>query len=58
MEIPGQISAEIDSQALVRRQQWLIEQGLMQRDGNDVLFRKDILGCSPATGSAAGRNPA
>ncbi len=30
-------------QALVRRQQWLIEQGLMQRDGNDVLFRKDIL---------------
>ena len=29
--------------ALVRRQQWLIEQGLMQRDGNDVLFRKDIL---------------
>ncbi|MGH6680867.1 MAG: DUF3363 domain-containing protein [Bradyrhizobium sp.] len=30
-------------QGLVRRQQWLIEQGLMQRDGNDVLFRKDIL---------------
>src|SRR5579883_2349288 len=30
-------------QALVRRQQWLIEQGLMQRDGKDVLFRKDIL---------------
>lgn len=30
-------------QALVRRQQWLIEQGLMQRDGNDVLYRKDIL---------------
>ncbi len=30
-------------QALVRRQQWLIEQGLMQRDGNDVLFRKDLL---------------
>lgn len=30
-------------QALVRRQQWLIEQGLMQRDGNDVVFRKDIL---------------
>lgn len=29
--------------ALVRRQQWLIEQGLMQRDGNDVLVRKDIL---------------
>jgi type IV secretory pathway VirD2 relaxase len=30
-------------QALVRRQQWLIEQGLMQREGKDVLFRKDIL---------------
>ena len=30
-------------QALVRRQQWLIEQGLMQRNGNDVVFRKDIL---------------
>src|SRR6185437_15532090 len=30
-------------QALVRRQQWLIKQGLMQRDGDDVLFRKDIL---------------
>ena len=30
-------------QALVRRQQWLIEQGLMQQDGNDVRFRKDIL---------------
>jgi type IV secretory pathway VirD2 relaxase len=30
-------------QALVRRQQWLIEQGLMQRDGSDVLFRKDLL---------------
>ena len=29
--------------ALVRRQQWLIEQGLMQREGNDVLFRKDML---------------
>jgi hypothetical protein len=29
-------------QALVRRQQWLIEQGRMQRDGNDVLFRKDL----------------
>ncbi len=26
-------------QALVRRQQWLIEQGLMQRDGNDVYGR-------------------
>lgn len=31
------------SQALERRQQWLIEQGLMQRDGDDILFRKDIL---------------
>jgi Protein of unknown function (DUF3363) len=30
-------------QALARRRQWLIEQGLMQRDGNDVLFPKDIL---------------
>lgn len=30
-------------QALVRRQQWLLEQGLMQRDGSDVLYRKDIL---------------
>ena len=30
-------------QALVRRQQWLIEQGLMQRDGDDVRFRKNIL---------------
>jgi type IV secretory pathway VirD2 relaxase len=30
-------------QALLRRQQWLIEQGLMQRDGNDVLFRRDLL---------------
>ena len=44
-------------QALVRRQQWLIEQGLMQRDGNDVLFRKDILNVLPATGTAAGRRP-
>ena len=30
-------------QALMRRQQWLIEQGLMQRDGKDVLYPKDIL---------------
>jgi Protein of unknown function (DUF3363) len=30
-------------QALVRRQQWLIEQGLMQRDGKNVVFREDIL---------------
>jgi hypothetical protein len=30
-------------QALARRQQWLIEQGLMQRDGDDILFRKDML---------------
>jgi hypothetical protein len=30
-------------QALVRWQQWLIEQGLMQRESNDVLFRKGIL---------------
>ena len=30
-------------QALVRRQQWLIDQELMQRDGNDVVFRKEIL---------------
>jgi Protein of unknown function (DUF3363) len=30
-------------QALVRRQQWLIEQGLMHRDGDDILFRKNIL---------------
>lgn len=29
--------------ALVRRQQWLVEQGLMQRDGKDVLYRDDIL---------------
>jgi type IV secretory pathway VirD2 relaxase len=30
-------------QALVRRQQWLIEQGLMQREGNDILFRRNLL---------------
>lgn len=30
-------------QALFRRQQWLVEQGLMQRDGSDVLFRDDLL---------------
>jgi type IV secretory pathway VirD2 relaxase len=30
-------------QALASRQQWLIEQGLMQREGNDILFRRDLL---------------
>ena len=31
------------SAALARRQQWLIDQGLMQRDGTDILFRKNLL---------------
>jgi type IV secretory pathway VirD2 relaxase len=30
-------------EALLRRQQWLIDEGLMQRDGKCVTFRKDIL---------------
>lgn len=30
-------------QALVRRQQWLIDQRLMQRDGTEVVFREDPL---------------
>lgn len=30
-------------QAMVRRQRWLIEQGLMQKDGGDVVYRTDIL---------------
>lgn len=30
-------------QAMVRRQRWLIEQGLMQKDGGDVIYRTDIL---------------
>jgi len=29
--------------AMVRRQQWLIEQKLMERDGTDVVYRTDIL---------------
>jgi type IV secretory pathway VirD2 relaxase len=30
-------------EALLRRQQWLIDEGLMQRDGDCVTFRKNIL---------------
>jgi type IV secretory pathway VirD2 relaxase len=30
-------------EALLRRQQWLIDEGLMQRDGDYVTFRKNIL---------------
>lgn len=29
--------------AMVRRQHWLIEQGLMQRDGADVVYRTDLV---------------
>jgi type IV secretory pathway VirD2 relaxase len=31
------------SGALVRRQQWLIDQELMQRDGADIVYRKNLL---------------
>ena len=30
-------------QAMVRRQQWLIDQKLMERDGHEVIYRTDIL---------------
>ena len=29
--------------ALYRRQQWLLEQGLMQGDGNEIVFRTNLL---------------